>query len=118
MKGLRIVLTALLFAPLGAEARAVSSNPDVAAYQTYRHEVDRLTGRTYREHRDEIDPGHLRGRARGYDLDHAFTVRCAYAWGLPAADVASVSNLRIVTASANRSDGARGCKGMIASFDP
>jgi hypothetical protein len=104
-----------VLASAGAEARSLS--PDAAAYQQYRREVDRLTTATWRQHQLELDPEGRRGRARGFDLDHGVSARCAYGFGWPPERVAEIWNLRVIPAAQNRSEGARGCQGKPLSID-
>lgn len=115
MNGWRVILLTTTLLAGTAEARVVSD--DAATYQAYRRNVDRETAKVYKAHRQEIDPDGLRGRTHGYDLDHATPARCAYAFGWPAAQVASAVNLRVMPAAKNRADGARGCKGAGPFFD-
>ena len=103
MRALTIIAVALTLCT-AVDAR---TRPDTE-YSRYRHEVDRLTAQTYRQHRAEIDPWRLRGH--GFDLDHASPVKCGFVYRLPPAEVAAASNLRMIPSSQNRSEGARGCK--------
>jgi hypothetical protein len=107
-----LLALALLLAAGAAEARAPSG-----LFGEYRRQVDRLTALAYQGHRETIDPLGLRGRKHGHDLDHATSVRCGFAYGWPPERVAAIDNLRIIPASVNRSDGARGCRGVDAFFD-
>jgi hypothetical protein len=82
-------------------------------YAAYRHEVRRLTERTYRRHRAAIDPGRMRGRRAGVDLDHYPTsIRQCYIRHVPAATCASQDNLRMLDSRRNRAEGCRavGCR--------
>lgn len=79
-------------------------------YREYRREVDRLSNQNYRQHRQQIDPARLRGERAKMDLDHATPVKRCYEQGLPPERCADPSNLRLMDAHQNRSEGCRGCK--------
>lgn len=106
----RLLILMLIGLSVSAEARQPSSNPQVQAYQAYRKDVDRETKKTYQQNKGSIDPGGVRGKAGGHDLDHATPAKCGYVYGVPASEIAKAENLRVMPSAANRSDGARGCK--------
>lgn len=104
------MLRASILSLLLLTGTAEAATPQATAYQSYRKQVDRLTVATWRAHRAELDPEGLRGQ--GHDLDHLIPARCAYAYGWPASEAAQAWNLRVIPASLNRSQGARGCRGQ------
>lgn len=85
-------------------ATAWSKDP---AYAAYRRAVDRETAKTYRENRAWIDPMGLRGKARGHDLDHITPVKQCWLGGETVKSCAAPTNLRMLDASKNRSEGCR-----------
>src|SRR5262245_22485958 len=89
---------------------AGSAGAKDAAYQKYRHEVDRATSHVYRANRGVIDPHGLRGR--GYDLDHKVSVKSCYQRGMSVASCSSVGNLQMLSSHENRSLGCKvaGCR--------
>lgn len=99
-----IVLVAFIAFPASA------SDP---AYRSYAREVRALTEQGYRQHRDTIDPQHLRGKRHGYDLDHdPISIKECWLKRMTASSCASASNLRVVPAHQNRSEGCKvsGCR--------
>lgn len=93
-------------------ALAIALTPAVAPaadtdYRAYRHQVDRETAKTWREHRWIIDPMNQRGRAGGLDLDHIKPVKQCWVEKLPAKECGSLDNLRMLDARRNRSEGCR-----------
>lgn len=106
----RLLAILLVGLSVSAEARQPSQNPEVQAYQAYRKDVDRETKRNFQENRAVIDPGGVRGRAGGHDLDHATPAKCGFIYGIPASEIAKAENLRVLPANQNRSEGARGCR--------
>lgn len=84
-------------------ADAKSRAPSRAAYD---REVRRETERSYRQHRDTIDPGRTRGK--GYDLDHSTPRGAGYRQGIPPSVIGAPSNLKMLPSSQNRSEGCRG----------
>ncbi len=90
-----------------ARVRQSHSNSD---YRDYRKEVDRVTSHNFRKNRASIDPGHTRGKRGGNDLDHRTPVKQCFDRGMSAAQCADPSNLRMLEAHQNRSEGCRGCR--------
>ena len=88
---------------------ASASDP---AYRSYAREVRALTEQVYRQNRNVIDPQRLRGKRRGFDLDHVVAVKECWLQGLSVTVCAAPSNLRVVQAHQNRSEGCKvsGCR--------
>ena len=94
------------YVPHAGGHRAHNDSP----YKQYRREVDRLSNENYRRNRRQIDPGHMRGKRGHMDLDHRTPVKQCFDRGIPASQCADSSNLRMLDAHQNRSEGCRGCK--------
>lgn len=104
----RVALAAAIFlAATNVTARTACQS----AYCAYRQEVERQTEANYKRHRDTIDPLRLRGRQHGYDLDHIIPVKQCWLRKMTADECAAPTNLRILDARKNRSEGCRatGC---------
>lgn len=102
---MRHLLLPLAFAALLAPAEAWSRSKDEKR-AAYDKEVRTHTERSYRQNRDEIDPGRVRGK--GYDLDHITPRGQGYREGTPPSQIGAKENLRMLPASQNRSEGCRG----------
>lgn len=77
----------------------------IGEWEIYRHTVRRLTERTYRLHRAEINPLNLiRGRST-YHLDHRMPIIEGFVRGLDPAALAVKENLQILPALDNLSKG-------------
>lgn len=77
--------------------RTKSTTP---AYKRYKGLVHRLSGKTYYENIDIINPERhprtLNGVDGGWQLDHIKTIKECFVQGIPAEEVAAVSNLRML----------------------
>lgn len=76
------------------------------ARDAYYRDVRRETERSYRQHRDTIDPGGLRGK--GHDLDHITPRGQGYRQGTAPSEMGAPGNLRMLPSGQNRSEGCRG----------
>lgn len=81
-------------------------------YRAYARAVRVETERTYRRHRQQIDPHHLRGKANGKDLDHIVAVKVCWLRQMTVSACAAPANLRVIGARENRSMGCKvqGCR--------
>lgn len=77
--------------------RTKSTTP---VYKRYKALVHRLSGKTYHENIDIINPERhprtLNGVDGGWQLDHIKTIKECFEQGIPAEEVATVSNLRML----------------------
>lgn len=83
------------------EYRERRTNPNTSKYLRYKNKVHRLSEHTYRKNRNIINPSeHPRTRAGvkgGYQLDHIITVKQGFIDQIPAENIASLDNLRMLT---------------------
>jgi hypothetical protein len=88
---------------IASGALAKSSDEGRRAYDK---DVRTHTERSYRQNKDVIDPDRLRGK--GHDLDHITPRGQGYREGIPAHQMGSPENLRMLPSQQNRSEGCRG----------
>jgi len=74
-------------------------------FESYKTNVHKLTNRTYKKYKNEINPNnHKRTPANvvgGHQLDHILPVKVCFNWGIPIELCSSKENLRIVTRMEN-----------------
>lgn len=82
------------------EDRARRCKPDTPEYKRYKGLVHRLSGRTYSENIDIINPNRytrtLCGVDGGWQLDHIISIKECYERGISAEEASSLSNLRML----------------------
>ncbi|MBN9525737.1 MAG: hypothetical protein J0H82_06030 [Alphaproteobacteria bacterium] len=103
--GTAVLAMALSVAPAASWAK----DP---AYAAYRAEVRKHTEKSYTANKALIDPSGERGKASGKDLDHIKPVKQCFLTGQSASSCGAASNLRVIDAGKNRSEGCRaaGCR--------
>ena len=74
-------------------------------WEIYRKLVRRLTGQTYRRHKELINPLNLKRGMFEHHLDHKFPIIEGFLAGLEPAELAKASNLQMLTSTANLSKG-------------
>lgn len=80
---------------------------DVTLWEEYRTKVRRLTEKTYKAHRLEINPLNLKRGVHTYHLDHKMPIIDGFLQGIPAEQIAAKENLQILPAFDNLSKGKR-----------
>lgn len=82
------------------EDRARRCKPNTPAYKRYKGLVHRLSGRTYSENIDVINPNHytrtLCGVEGGWQLDHIIPIKECYKRGMTPEEASDISNLRML----------------------
>lgn len=78
---------------------------DVTLWEEYRTKVRRLTEKTYKQHKFEINPLNLKRGVRTFHLDHRMPIIEGFLQGIPAEQIAAKENLQILPAFDNLSKG-------------
>lgn len=93
----------------GADRPGVRLGPSVCCLPA---EVRKHTERSCLADRTTVDPFGQRGRNAGKDLDHIVPVKQCYLSGQSPSSCGAASNLRVMDAGQNRSEGRRapGCR--------
>ena len=80
---------------------------DVTLWEEYRTKVRRLTEKTYKQHKFEINPLNLKRGMKTFHLDHKMPIIEGFLQGIPAEQIAAKENLQILPAFDNISKGRR-----------
>ena len=78
---------------------------DVTLWEEYKVAARRMTERTYKEHKHEINPLNLKRGYRTYHLDHKMPIIEGFLQGIPVEVIAAKENLQILPALTNMSKG-------------
>mgnify|MGYP003489484051 FL=1 len=78
---------------------------DVKLWEEYSTAARRMTERTYKAHKHEINPLNLKRGYRTYHLDHRIPLIEGFLQGIPVEVIAAKENLQILPAFTNMSKG-------------
>ena len=85
-------------------------------FQLYRDAVRKLSNQNFQKYYYDINPTNLR-RGPNWHLDHIVSITAGFAGNLPVEEIASPSNLRIISAKENRQKNVFSCD-SVSHFDP